>query len=157
MHLKIPSPPSVYSDFVNCEKSPTSRAKIDMRNPDHFIASCSSWDDFYERTKQLPTKGEKGAAFERLTELYLQTVPEYRTELRHVWRLRDVPPDVRRRLNLPPPDEGIDLIACTRRGEYWAVQAKFRTNRDKPLTRRELGTFTSLAFNTCRGCCPHLH
>jgi predicted helicase len=26
---------------------------------------------------------------------------------------------------------------------------KFRSQRDKPLNRRELGTFTSLAFNTC--------
>src|SRR5262245_52124 len=46
-------------------------------------------------------------------------------------------------------DEGIDLIACTRHGEYWAIQSKFRSERDKPLNRRELGTFSSLAFNTC--------
>jgi superfamily II DNA or RNA helicase len=60
-----------------------------------------------------------------------------------------VPADVRKRLNLPGPDEGIDLVARTRRGEYWAIQTKFRSQRDKPLTRRELGTFTALAFNTC--------
>ena len=88
-------------------------------------------------------------AFERLTQLYLQTAPEYQTQLKHVWLLRDVPPAVGRRLNLPSLDEGIDLIACTRHGEYWAIQSKFRTERDQPLTRRELGTFTSLAFNTC--------
>jgi predicted helicase len=82
-------------------------------------------------------------------QLYLQTAPEYRTELQHVWLLREVPPDIRRRLNLPNPDEGIDLIARTRRGEYWAIQSKFRSQRDRPLTRRELGTFSSLAFNTC--------
>ena len=87
--------------------------------------------------------------FERLTQLYLQTTPEYRTELQHVWLLREVPADIRRRLNLPGPDEGIDLIACTRRGEYWAIQSKFRSQRDIPLNRRELSTFTSLAFNTC--------
>src|SRR5262245_10659765 len=97
----------------------------------------------------LSLQGAKGAVFERLTQLYLQTTPEYRTELQHVWLLREVPIDVRRRLNLPGPDEGIDLIARTRRGEYWAIQTKFRSERDKPLNRRELGTFTSLAFNTC--------
>ena len=42
-----------------------------MPNPDRFIASCKSWDDFYERTKKLSAGGEKGAAFERLTQLYL--------------------------------------------------------------------------------------
>jgi len=118
-----------------------------MPNPDRFIVSCASWDDFYERTKALPADS-KGAVFERLTQLYLQTTPEYCTELQHVWLLREVPADIRKRLNLPGPDEGIDLIACTRRGEYWAIQSKFRSQRDKPLNRRELGTFTSLAFNT---------
>ena len=121
----------------------------EMPNPDRFIASCTSWDDFYERTKKLSAGGEKGAVFERLTQLYLQTTPEYRTKLQHVWLLREVPADIRKRLNLPGPDEGIDLIARTRRGEYWAIQSKFRSQRDKPLNRRELGTFTSLAFNTC--------
>src|SRR5262249_21939042 len=81
-------------------------------------------------------------------QLYLQTTPEYRTELQHVWLLREVSPDIRTRINLPFRDEGVDLIARTRRGEYWAIQAKFRS-RDLPLNRRELGTFSSLAFNTC--------
>lgn len=119
------------------------------QNPDRFIASCTSWDEFYERTKALSTRRAKGAVFERLTQLYLQTTPEYRTELQYVWLLREVPADIRKRLNLPGPDEGIDLIARTRRGEYWAIQSKFRSQRDIPLNRRELGTFTSLAFNTC--------
>jgi Predicted helicase len=120
-----------------------------MPNPDRFIASCKSWDDFYERTKKLSAGGEKGAVFERLTQLYLQTTPEYRNRASTRLVLREVPADIRKRLNLPGPDEGIDLIACTRRGEYWAIQSKFRSQRDIPLNRRELGTFTSLAFNTC--------
>jgi predicted helicase len=116
---------------------------------DRLIASCTSWNEFWERTKKLSTDGQRGAAFERLTQLYLQTTPEYRAGLRHVWTIREVPPDVCKRLNLPFRDEGIDLIACTRHGEYWAIQSKFRSQRDKPLTRKELGTFSSLAFNTC--------
>jgi predicted helicase len=63
--------------------------------------------------------------------------------------LRDVPADIRQWLNLPGLDEGIDLLARTQRGKFWAIQTKFRSQRDKPLNRRELGTFTSLAFNTC--------
>jgi superfamily II DNA or RNA helicase len=119
-----------------------------MPSPDRFIASCSSWDHFWERASKL-SNTEKGIAFERLTQLYLQTAPEYRTKLRNVWLLRDIPTDIRGRLNLPGPDEGIDLIARTRGGEFWAIQSKFRSQRDKPLTRRELGTFTSLVFQTC--------
>jgi superfamily II DNA or RNA helicase len=116
---------------------------------DRLIASSASWDEFWERTNNLATDGQKGAAFERLTQLYLQTTPEYRSELRHVWTLREVPPDICKRLDLPSRDEGIDLIACTRHGEYWAIQSKFRSQRDRPLNRKELGTFSSLAFNTC--------
>jgi predicted helicase len=120
-----------------------------MLRPDRFIASCASWDDFWERAKKLPTTGEKGAVFERLTQLYLQAAPEYRTALQHVWTLREVPSDVRKRLNLPVLDVGIDFIARTRHGKYWAIQSKFRSQNDKPLTWTELSTFTSLAFNKC--------
>ena len=124
------------------------RLRCDLMNRvDRFIASCPSWEDFWQRTRQL-SDAEKGRAFERLVQLYLQTEPEYRTKLRHVWTLREVPPDVCKRLDLPSRDEGIDLIACTNHGEYWAIQSKFRSQRYKPLNRRELGTFSSLAFNT---------
>src|SRR5215469_1991042 len=106
-----------------------------MRPADRLIASCSSWDDFWERASKL-SNTEKGLAFERLTQVYLQTAPEYRTKLQHVWLLRDVPLEIRRRLNLPGLDEGIDLIARTRSREFWAIQSKFRSQRDKSLTRR---------------------
>src|SRR4029077_17690584 len=62
---------------------------------------------------------------------------------------REVPPDVRKLLTLPALDEGIDFVARTRHGKYWAIQSKFRSQHDKPLTRRELGTFSSLVSNTC--------
>jgi superfamily II DNA or RNA helicase len=120
-----------------------------MHREDRFIAACNSWSEFWERAKKLSSKSEKGAVFERLTQLYLQVTPEYRAELQHVWTIRDVPPNVRRLLDLPTLDEGIDFIAHTRHGKYWAIQSKFRSQHDKSLTRRELGTFSSLAFNTC--------
>ena len=63
-----------------------------MLRPDRFISTCTSWDEFWERTKTLSTT-EKGAAFERLTQLYLQVTPEYQSELEHIWTLREVPPD----------------------------------------------------------------
>src|SRR5262249_56230715 len=121
---------------------------IKMILPDPFIASCASWEDFWPRATRL-SNTDKGIAFERLVQLYLQIAPEYRTKLQHVWLLREVPAEIRRKLNLPGPDEGIDLIGRTQRGEYWAIQSKFRSQRDRPLNRRALGTFSSLAFNTC--------
>jgi superfamily II DNA or RNA helicase len=115
---------------------------------DRFIASCASWDEFYRRASAL-SNDEKGRHFERLVQLYLQTQPEYRTTLADVWLQRDVPANVRKAINLPQLDEGIDLIARERRGAYWAIQAKFLTTNDKRLSRRLLGTFTALASDTC--------
>jgi len=120
-----------------------------MLRPDRFIASCASWSEFWDGTKKLSSNKEKGDAFERLTQLYLQTAPEYQSKLAHIWTLREVPPDVRKLLALPTLDEGIDFIARTHHGKYWAIQSKFRSQHDKPLTRRELGTFSSLFSNTC--------
>jgi predicted helicase len=87
-----------------------------MKRTDRFIRDCKSWDDFYQRNKSLP-EGEKGANFERLVQLYLQTRSEYaNNNLTNVWLLRDVRADVCRELNLPSQDEGIDLIARDTRG-----------------------------------------
>jgi predicted helicase len=74
-----------------------------MNRVDRFIASCPSWEDFWQRTRRL-SKAEMGRTFERLVQLYLQTEPEYRTILRHIWPLREVPAQVRKRLELPHPD-----------------------------------------------------
>src|SRR5262245_2711691 len=120
-----------------------------MNRTDRFIASCSSWENFDQRMREL-SKSEQGRNFERLVQLYLQNEPEYRTGLREVWLLREVPADVRKAINLPHLDEGIDLIARDQDGKYWAVQAKYRTQQDQPLSRRALGTFHALASNTCR-------
>src|SRR6516225_1005643 len=94
-----------------------------MNRTDRYILSCPTWDEFYRRTGSLP-EADKGRIFERLVQLYLQTAPEYRTKLSDVWLRREVPPDVRRAIKFPSTDEGVDLIACTRDGEYWSIQAK---------------------------------
>jgi len=121
------------------------------KSPNTIIAKCASWSQFVQAVSFFSAK-DKGDAFERLTQLYLQTKPEYQTSLKEVWRLADVPGRVRRKLpNLPKSDEGIDLVAETRTGEFWAVQCKYKGDKDTALTVRELSTFTNLAFNSCAG------
>jgi predicted helicase len=115
--------------------------------PKKFLRSCFSGEDFLRRITLLSER-EKGRVFERATQLILQTAPEYQTILSDVWLWKDVPAEVRKHLALPDLDEGIDLITRTRRGEYWAVQSKYRTGDD--LTWRKLSTFTGLAFTVCR-------
>ena len=116
---------------------------------DSLIGASTDWSALHTRL-QKEAPAVQGATFERLTQLYLQTHPEYRSQLRHVWRHGEMPPRVRERLGLPSTDEGIDIIAETLDGKFWAIQCKFRSDTRKPLTYGELSTFTSLAFVTCR-------
>ena len=121
-----------------------------MNRIDRLIVGCPNWAALWAALT-TSTEVEPGEAFERVTQLYLQSHPEYRTQLEHVWRVpEEVPPRIRQRLNLPSTDEGIDLLARTHDGRFWAIQCKFRSDTKKPLTYGELSTFTSLAFVTCK-------
>ena len=113
------------------------------------VARCASWEDFVRQLKKKSDK-EKGDLFEHLVRAYLQLDPEYATKLRKVWLLDDVPSALRKKLHLPASDQGIDLIAETNTGEYWAIQCKYREDTVRPLPWREISTFTGLAFGVCK-------
>src|SRR3954452_16585300 len=116
---------------------------------DQIIAEARCWDDFWRTLRQQDSGSKRGPGFARLTALYLPNSPEYRTQLRNVWLLNEVPESVSAHLNLPRQDEGIDIVAETRSGEFWAVQCKFRSVTEQHLNRTDLATFTSLAFAHC--------
>jgi predicted helicase len=63
---------------------------------------------------------DKGTHFERLMRLYLQTEPLYAPQFRHVWLWNEF----FAKDELGGTDTGIDLVAMTHNGEYWAVQCK---------------------------------
>jgi superfamily II DNA or RNA helicase len=118
-------------------------------NPQTILTKSKNWKSFKLLLKPLSNK-QKGDTFELLTKYYLQLHPTYVTQLKHVWLLSEVPIKVRRKLNLPDTDEGVDLIAETNEGTYWAIQCKYKEDETKSLTRKELSTFTDLAFNICK-------
>jgi hypothetical protein len=93
-----------------------------MRRPDRLIASCASWNEFWEGTKKLSSTSEKGVVFERLTQLYLQTAPEYRSELAHIWKLAEE----------PPPSLGRDILAL---GIAYARQERRYGGLSKPVAK----------------------
>ena len=114
------------------------------------LKGCRSWADLQRRWRALTNK-QKGDLFEELTKHYLLLEPEYATKLKSVWLLREVPTPLARKLKLPSDDQGIDLLAETKEGEYWAIQSKYREESDQSITWREISTFTGLAFGVCRG------
>lgn len=117
-----------------------------------YIRKAKSWSEFSTSLNSLIEKNKKlqaGKIYEKCVQLFLQTDPKYQAVLKNVWLLQDVPKSVREKLKLPNADEGIDLIAETNRKKYWAIQAKYKSDKSSTLTRKDLATFRDLAFNYC--------
>ncbi len=108
-----------------------------------------NWDTFFQITSSLENH-EKGLMFEQLTVQALKTLPLYHSTLENVWLLREgLPSNIKKKLNIPQADEGIDIIAQTYSGEFWAIQCKFKAS-NQPPTMRELSTFNNLAHTHCK-------
>ncbi len=114
------------------------------------VRGCRSWDDFSKAFASLPEK-RKGDLFEELVKAFLLIDPEYATKINEVWIHHEVPSALRKKLHLPDSDQGIDLIAKTKEGEFWAIQCKYRAESSRPIPWREISTFTGLAFGVCKG------
>jgi superfamily II DNA or RNA helicase len=114
------------------------------------IVGCASWQEIQAKWRGLAEK-QKGDLFEELVKAYLQLEPEYASKLKHVWLHREMPQAVAKKLKLPSTDQGIDIVAETHDGEFWAIQCKYRQDTDQSLTWRDLSTFTGLAFGICKG------
>jgi predicted helicase len=71
--------------------------------------------------KEALNERDKGDRFERLMQAYLQTDPQFANHLKHVWLWSEFPGKV----DLGGQDTGIDLVALTHEGAYWAIQCKF--------------------------------
>ena len=119
-----------------------------------YFQTHKSWKSLNLELAKYTTSGRAklaGDIFEKLCKYFLQTEPEYRSELKNVWLLKEVKENVRKKLNLPSTDEGIDLIAETKDKKYWAIQCKYRSNPKDTLTvKGDLATFSNLAFNVCK-------
>lgn len=127
-----------------------------MNNPSaatpHFIRAIfervESWNQLEEAANSLGN-AQKGQLFEHLVKHYLKLDAKYQSKLEKVWLLGEVPHDVRQSIGLPEVDQGIDLIAVTHDGEYWAIQAKYRSDPLSTLSWPDVATFAGLAFGSC--------
>lgn len=86
--------------------------------------------------KQSYSEADKGNRFERLMQAMLRTIPPYCNELQQVWLWSDFP----YRLSISAHDSGIDLVAQTNDGNYWAIQCKcYRA--DAKIDKGDVDTF----------------
>ncbi len=81
--------------------------------------STTIHDILFEIRLKAETEREKGTDFERLMKLWFLTDPRY-SELEKVWLWEEFPG----RKDFGGKDLGIDLVARTEYGDYWAIQSK---------------------------------
>lgn len=89
---------------------------------------------------------DKGDRFERLMQAFLQTVPWYEGKFQHVWLWKEFP----YKNNLGGKDTGIDLVAQTVEGDFWAIQCKCYDEKariDKPAVDSFLATSSKQFVN----------
>jgi predicted helicase len=99
-----------------------------------------AFDVILEKYRRISfSEKDKGARFERLMKAYLLTDPKYAHKFKKVWLWDEFPG----RRDLGGGDTGIDLVALTNEGDYWAVQCKCYLDSsviDKPAVDSFLST-----------------
>lgn len=109
------------------------------------IQKFNSFSDIYTIVKSFTNK-EKGDLFEELTKYIFLYHHRYRFYTKQVWLFNEIPQNVMQFLNLPPTDQGIDLVLVDKNDKYYAIQCKFKIKTDKKIPCKNLGTFYGLTF-----------
>lgn len=92
--------------------------------------------------RKAMTEREKGTDFERLMKLWFLTDPRY-SELEKVWLWEEFPS----RKDFGGKDLGIDLVARTEYGDYWAIQCKCYAE-DAQIDKGAVDSFLANASRT---------
>lgn len=99
-----------------------------------------SFNKILEKYRKISfSERDKGARFERLMQAYLLTDPQYAYRFKKVWLWDEFPG----KNDLGGGDTGIDLVALTIDGDYWAIQCKCYQETsliDKPAVDSFLST-----------------
>jgi predicted helicase len=99
-----------------------------------------SFNNILEKYRKISfSERDKGARFERLMQAYLLTDPQYAYLFKKVWLWDEFPG----KKDLGGGDTGIDLVALTIDGHYWAIQCKCyqqTSSIDKPAVDSFLST-----------------
>lgn len=105
-----------------------------------MTSSKMRFQNILEKYRKIAfSERDKGDRFERLMQAYLKSDPKYAYLFKNVWLWNEFPG----KLDLGGSDTGIDLVALTHEGDYWAIQCKCYqegTTIDKPAVDSFLST-----------------
>jgi len=106
--------------------------------PPHSSVGNSAFARILEKYRQeARSERDKGSKFEALIQRYLRTDPQY-ASLKNVWLWNEFP----FRKDFGGKDTGIDLVAETEQGDFWAIQCKCYAE-DAHLSKADLDSFLS--------------
>ena len=97
----------------------------------------AKFDEFYAALDTDP--GVRGKQFERFVKWFLQTDPEWKSQIDQLWLWDDYP-------HRWGADCGIDLVFRDKSGKDWAVQAKC-VHPDREISKAEIDSFISESNN----------
>ena len=104
-----------------------------------LVSTSKSFDQVLEKYNTVSTsERDKGARFERLMSIFLKTAPQYSGLFKEVYLWNEFP----YRQDFGGSDVGIDLVALTIDGDYWAIQCKC-TQPDTYIDKPGVDTFLS--------------
>ena len=114
--------------------------------PHNIIFKSESWKDFVEKINVLPVK-ERGTAFEWFCKFFLLTIPKYKLIYRKVWHFSEFmrSGEHQRKLQLPEPEQGTDLIALRHDGKYEIIQCKYKNDINKNIVFSDINSSLTVA------------
>ncbi|UFK97551.1 DEAD/DEAH box helicase [Kaistella faecalis] len=100
---------------------------------------ATSFTKVLEKYRKISfSQRDKGDRFERLMKAYLLTDPKYTAIFKKVWMWNEFPS----KADLGGTDTGIDLVALTFDGDYWAIQCKCY-EENTVIDKKAVDTFLS--------------
>ncbi len=117
--------------------------------PQKLVYSSKSWDDFVAKIENLPVKA-RGTAFEWFCKFYLLSSPKYRLYYDKVWHFSEFVKDGKhqRKLCLPNPEQGTDLVALRKDGGYEIIQCKYKDDINKNIVLNDINSSLTTASYT---------
>lgn len=105
----------------------------------------------YKFRKESLSEHDKGSRFERLMQAYLKTTSIYDGVFEQVWLWQEFP--YKNQEQFGGIDTGIDLVAKTFEGDYWAIQCKCYSETNT-ISKSDVDSFISTSgkiFDTDKG------
>ena len=102
---------------------------------------------FHESLKSLD-KNIKGNYFEYFCMLYFLLEPYHKQNYKDFYLYTEISSKLKKNLNLPEKDKGIDAIVSDINNNIYAIQVKYRKKINDCIPFGELATFQALTFGT---------